>query len=164
MYSKEEAKRVRQEFWDQFKSWSASLRNRHGKQGRWLMNDTGIKQLKLKFHFDEEFALAGIEIDTKNLDKRIALWGKLESLKPRLEERADFGLIWELDYALEEDKTVSRVFAELAPVNIYNKDDWKKVNSFFYKKMTVFEDFFLEYRDYLKYSFRQPGADQTISI
>ena len=151
MYSKEEAKKLREDFWDQYKNWSRRKRNRKGKKGRWLMNDTGIKQLKLKFHFDEKQALVGIEIDTKNMAKRLELWEKLESLKIRLEEAADFDLSWDIEYPLSDHKTVSRIFAKMDNISIYNREDWKRVNDFFYKKMTVFEEFFLEYRDYIKY-------------
>jgi hypothetical protein len=151
MYTKEEAKKIREEYWNQFRSWSARLRTRNGKKGRWMLNDTGIKQLKLKFHFDEERALAGIDVDTRNLDKRIEIWDKLESLKPRLEEIADFELIWDMEFAVDKEKSVSRIYTDLVPVNIYEKKDWKKVNTFFYERMTIIEDFFLEYKDYLKY-------------
>lgn len=151
MYSKEEAKKIRKIFWDQFKSWSGGLRIKKGKQGRWLMNETGMRQIRLKFHFDEKMALAGIEVDSRNLDKRLEIWGKLEALKARLEEMADFEIAWDIECELETEKTVSRIYSYIPAVNIYDKDDWRKVNEFLYKKMTVFEAFFLEYRDYLKY-------------
>lgn len=151
MYTREEAKKIRETFWNQFKSWSAGKRSRKGKKGRWIMNDTGIRQLKLKFHFDDQFALAGIEIDTRNLEKRLELWEKMESLKPRLEEKADFTLQWEIEYRITEYRTVSRVYSILPGVNIYDRQSWKQVKAFLYERMTVFEEFFLEYRDYLKY-------------
>ncbi|MBN1953071.1 MAG: DUF4268 domain-containing protein [Bacteroidales bacterium] len=151
MYSKEEAKETREKFWSQFKNWSGKMRNKAGKKGRWLMNDTGIRQIRLKFHFDEEIALVAIEVDTRNLDKRIDLWNKLESLNARLTEMADFEINWELEYLIGNGKSVSRIFSRLDHVSIYTTEDWKAVNKFFYSRMTVFEEFFLEYRDFLKY-------------
>lgn len=151
MFSKKEAKEIRLEFWNQFKKWSATLRAKKGKKGRWIMNDTGIKQVKLKFHFDKNIALTGIEIDTRNLEKRIALWEKFISLRKALNEKADFPIQWEKEYILENQKTVSRIFSRLDNVNIYKREDWKKVNSFLYKTMTLYEDFFLEFCDYIKY-------------
>ena len=115
------------------------------------MNDTGIKQMKLKFIFEEKQALVCIEIDTKNLDKRIELWEKMESLKSVLESKAPFSLKWELDFTLQSGKTVSRIYEQLDHVNIYDPSCWKKVNDFFYSRMSVLEEFYLEYRDYLKY-------------
>ncbi len=151
MYSKKEAKEIRLNFWNQFKKWSGSLRSKKGKKGRWLMNDTGIKQVKLKFHFDEHMAMTGITIDTRNSEKRFELWEKFASMKKILEERADFPVQWEKEFMLDTQKTVSMIYSQLNDVNIYSRDDWKKVNSYFFKTMSLFEDFFLEYCDYIKY-------------
>ena len=115
------------------------------------MNDTGMKQLRLKFHFDEKVAQACIEVDTKNLDKKIEIWENLESLKSVLENQATFPLSWELEYQLEGSKTVSRIYDQLDNVNIYDRSCWKEVNAFFYSRMSVLEEFFIEYKDYLKY-------------
>jgi hypothetical protein len=151
MYSKEESKKIRLHYWDRFKSWSGSKRFKQGKKAKWLMNDTGMKQLKLKFHFGEKMAQACIEIDTMNLDKRIEIWEKLESIKSILKKHASFPISWELEYELGNKKTVSRIYDQMDNVSIYDTSCWKKVNTFLYSRMSVFEDFFIEYKDYLKY-------------
>lgn len=142
---------IRKEYWDKFKSWSGRKRLKKGKKGKWMMSDTGIKQLKLKFHFDEEIALVAMEIDTRNLDKRFALWNKLESLKKKIEEDIPYKFQWNIEYKLSEEKSVSRIYTQIADVNIYKRESWKKVNDFFYEKMSALEDFFLNYKDYIKY-------------
>lgn len=151
MYSKEESKIIRKEYWDKFKAWSGKKRIRNGKKGKWLMNETGIRQVKLKFHFDEKMALVAIEIDTRNLDKRFELWNKLEALKTRTLEEIPFPLTWDLECKLSDDKSVSRIYIQKNNVNIYNRECWREVNDFFYKKMTALEDFYLNYFEYLKY-------------
>ena len=151
MYTKQELKQLRKDFWDQFKTWSGYKRARKGKKGRWLMNETGIKQVKLKFHFDEHLAYTGIEIDTRNREKRTFLWHKLESLRKLLDEKAGFPLDWEKDSEIEGPRKISRIYSRLNEVSIYNRKDWKAVNDFFYQRMSIFEDFFLEYRDSLKH-------------
>lgn len=152
MYSKEEAKDIRKLYWDKFKSWSGRKRIRKGKKGKWLMNETGIKQLRLKFHFDHEQALVAIEIDTRNLEKRFELWNKLESLKKRMEEEISFALEWTIEYPISENKTVSRVYTRMTDVSIYKKECWKEVNDFFYTKMSALEDFLLKYLEHIKYN------------
>jgi hypothetical protein len=151
MYAKDEIKNTREEFWNEFKAWSGGKRVKAGMPGKWIMNDTGIKQLKLKFHFDEKVALVGIEVDTRNLDKRIELWDKLEKTKSLLDKKLPGQLIWDMEYQLEVNKSVSRVYCKLDDVSIYDRLNWKQVKEFFYKKMSLFEDFFLEFKDYFKY-------------
>ncbi|HBH49664.1 MAG TPA: hypothetical protein DDX98_13540 [Bacteroidales bacterium] len=151
MFTREEKKQLRMEYWNRFKTYSNRRKLKKNKPGKWIMEETGIKQLKLKFHFDETHAWAGIEIDTRNLDKRIELFDKLEKLKSVLTNRLPHQLHWELEKAKTENKSVSRIFAELADVNIYHRQCWKQVNDFLYEVMDPIEDIFKEYFDFIKY-------------
>jgi hypothetical protein len=152
MYTNEESKSIRQEFWSRFENYSSLRRRQKRKQSKFIMNRTGIRQLKLKFHLDEEKALVGIDIETKNMDKRLELFEKLEQLKPILEEKIGNDLIWEIEYILPTGKSISRLYQQLNDVSIYEKDTWEKVFPFFYKNMMKIEEIFEEYRDFLKYS------------
>ena len=109
MYSKDEAKQIRLEFWDRFEKYAALRRRQKGKPAKFIMNKTGIKQLKLKFHFDTTEAIVGIDIETRNLDKRIELFGKLEELKSILEKNLGTALNWQLEYTLPTGKSISRI-------------------------------------------------------
>jgi hypothetical protein len=151
MFAKEETKEIRERFWAEFRQWSGKKRKQSGKPAKWIMNDTGIRQLKLKFHFDSKIALAGIEIDTKNIEKRLELWSKLEKTKTILETTAKCQLTWDLEFPLEGTKTVSRIYTIIENVDIYEPSGWNQVNEFFFEKMSLFEEYFNEYKDYLKY-------------
>lgn len=80
MYSKEESKALREEFWNQFKKMS----------GTWLLSNTGIKALNLRFHVDREVAQVGIDLETKNMDKRLELFEKMNKLEEFYQEFRDF--------------------------------------------------------------------------
>lgn len=151
MYTMDEKKNIRKDFWNRFKTYSNKRKLKLNKPGKWIMEATGIKQLKLKFHFDEKLAYTGIIIDTRNLDKRIELFDKLEKLKGELERKVPFQLHWELESNITEKKTISRVIAKKENVNIYNHEHWKEVMSFLFDAMDPMEDIFREYYDFLKY-------------
>jgi hypothetical protein len=151
MFTIEEKKQLRSLFWSKFKTYSNKRKLKNKMTGKWIMDQTGIKQLKLKFHFDQWYAWAGIEVDSRNLEKRIDLFDKLEKLKAILEEKVPHPLIWELEQKVNERKTVSRICSEKDGVNIYNQDDWKETMVFLYEVMEPIEDVFREYSDYLKY-------------
>lgn len=150
MYGIEEAKKIRQDFWDRFKNYSAVRRKQKGLSPVWIMNKTRIPQLKLKFEFDNKQAVVGIDIETRNLEKRLDLFGKLEEFRNILTKTVSPELIWELDYILENGKTISRIYLLKENVSIYKKEDWPEVFPFFYKNMMKIESFFLEYREVLK--------------
>lgn len=151
MYSIEEKKSIRKNYWSQFKIYSNKRKLKAKKPGKWIMDNTSLKPLKLKFHFDTETAWAGIEIDTKSLDQRIDLFDKFEKLKSILESSIPTGLIWELEEEITDSKSVSRIYANKNNVNIYDKDCWNEVNKFLYEVMDPIEDVFREYLDFIKY-------------
>ena len=151
MFSKEEAKEIREEFWDQFRRMSAGKRVRKNLPGSWMLSNTGIKALNLRFHVDREVAQVGIDLETRNMDKRIELFEKLESVKNLLEKAMESPMIWELEYIRENGKSVSRIYLELLGVDIYNRDTWSRAHQFMYSNMMKLETFYIEYRDYFKY-------------
>jgi hypothetical protein len=151
MFSKEEAKALRQEFWDRFKTFSSGRRLRKKLPGNWILADTGVKALNLRFHVDRKVAQVGIDLETKNMDKRLELFEKLESVKKILEGVMKGPMIWELEYIRENGKSVSRIYIQLEGVDIYNRDTWADAHKFMVENMMRLEEFYREYRDFFKY-------------
>ncbi|MEA3463180.1 MAG: DUF4268 domain-containing protein, partial [Bacteroidota bacterium] len=87
----------------------------------------------------------------RNMDKRIELYEKLESLKKLLEEAMETPMNWELEYIRENGKSVSRIYLQKEDVDIYNKDSWSRAHQFMYENMMKLELFYQEYSDYIKY-------------
>jgi len=150
MLTKDEIKQLRLQFWTEFEMYSIQKKKSSRKSNKWIMNNTGIKQMKLKFEFEDKRATVGIDIETRNLDKRIELFSKLESLKENLEKDFKQSLMWELEYILPTGKSISRAYIELKNVSVYHKENWPDVMAFFYKYMLILERFFEKNKDLLK--------------
>jgi hypothetical protein len=138
MYSKEEAKNVRQQFWTMF-----------GKRydRKWLLYDTKLKDVVLKFSFEDRRALVSIDVNHDDTIFRAYYYEKLISLKNIMKEEVSEELIFEENYMLESGKTVSRVFVMYEGVKIQKQTDWPEVYEFFYTYMDRLESFFQEYKD-----------------
>jgi len=152
MFSQEEAKALREEFWDTFNAVSAGKRSRKRLPADWILGRTGVKALNLKFHVDRKVAQVGIDLETRNMDKRLTLYEKLESVKKILESTLGEPMNWELDYLRENGKSVSRIYLELEGIDIYDRNTWPAAHEFMYEKMMKLEDFYREYRDFFKYA------------
>ena len=141
MFSKEESRQLKQEFWTSFgKSFPR----------KWILYDTKIKGLSLKFHFDTKLALVALDLED-DLEERINHWGKLLALKSILIEEFLPEVIFEEEYFLENGKEISRVYVLLDDsVSIHNKKSWRIVMEFFNETMSKFEAFFEEYQDIIK--------------
>ncbi|MEX0987640.1 MAG: DUF4268 domain-containing protein [Bacteroidales bacterium] len=150
MYTKEEARLIRSGFWEQFRAYTHNRRKNKGRTGVWILDKTGINALNLRFHFDNEQALVGIDLETKNMDKRIELYDKLETLRKQINIALGENTKWELEYVRENNKTISRIYTNIEGVDIFDKTTWNRVNMFFFDRMTALEDVYLEYKDFLR--------------
>lgn len=141
MYSKEESRKLREDFWVSFgKSFPR----------KWILYDTKIKGLSFKFHFDTNKALVALDLED-DLENRIKYWEKLQSLKSILKTEFLPKAVFEEVYHLENGKEISRVYVPLnSKVSIHNKNTWREVMEFFYETMGHFELFFQEYRDFME--------------
>ena len=141
MFSKEESKKLREEFWIAFgKSFPR----------KWILYDTKIKDFTFKFYFDTKRALVALDVEPQELENRIELWEKLISLKSIL--LADYlpNAIFEDYFVLDNQKEISRIYVEKENVSIHNKNTWQETMVFLKENMIQFEAFFEEYEDVLK--------------
>lgn len=150
MYTKEEAKQLREDFWEGFRRYTLPRKRSKKLPPKWIMDKTGINALSLRFSLENNNAMVSIDIETRSMDKRLELYERLEAVKKLLHETMGTELIWELDFERENSKSVSRIYTILHDVSIYERVCWGDIYRFFYKNMLKLEEFFEEYRDYLK--------------
>lgn len=141
MFSKEEAQRIKKEFWITFSEEYPR---------KWLLYNTKIKDVSLKFYIDNKKAQVLLEIEPKDEKNRIIYYEKIESLKTILLEEYLPDAIFERNLYLENGKAVSRIWVEKLNVSSNNRNTWPEVFDFFNEKMDALERFFYEYEDYIK--------------
>ena len=141
MFSKEDSRLLRQEFWTSFgKSFPR----------KWLLYNTKIKGLSFKFYFDTKKAFVCLDLED-DLDNRINCWEKLLALKNILLDDYLPDAIYKEEFYLENGKEISRIYVSLEQkVSIHNKNTWRDTMEFFNEKMLLFEAFFEEYKDVIK--------------
>ena len=140
MFSKEESKKLRQDFWIAFgKSYPR----------KWILYNTKVKGLVLRFHFDLKKALVSMDVEHADLAARIALWERIVSLQSILKNDFLPEAIFEDYFLLENGKEISRVYVEMNQVSIHNKNTWQDTMVFLNENMKSFENFFNEYQDIL---------------
>ncbi|MGL2966700.1 DUF4268 domain-containing protein [Flavobacterium sp. XGLA_31] len=141
MYSKEEAQRIKKEFWTAF----AEAYPR-----KWLLYDTKIKDVTFKFYIDNKKAQVQLDIEPKDEEKRKIYFEKVQSLQTILLEEYLPEAILERNFYLENGKVISRIWVEKLGVSLNNRAYWPEIFDFFSEMMTQFEYFFYEYQDYIK--------------
>lgn len=141
MFSKEESRLLRQEFWTSFgKSFPR----------KWILYNTKIKGLAFKFYFDTKKAYVTLDLED-DLDNRVNCWEKLMALKTILHDEYLPEAIYEEEFYLDNGKEISRIYVPLEQkVSIHNKNTWRDTMEFLNQTMILFEAFFEEYRDIIK--------------
>lgn len=142
MFSKEESARIRQEFWTSFgKSFPR----------KWLLYNTRIKGLSLKFYADRKKAGVCLDIEHPDPVYNEILWEQISSLKNILTNDYLPDVIFEKAFVLDNGKEIHRIYVPLGrKFSIHNKNTWRACYEFFLEKMSALENFFKEYQDYIK--------------
>ncbi|MEH6408363.1 MAG: DUF4268 domain-containing protein [Leeuwenhoekiella sp.] len=140
MFSKEESKNIREQFWIFF-----------GKryQRKWLLYDTKVKEINLKFTFDTSKALVSIDIETNDEITRQYYFERFESLKKIMYAEISEELIFEQEYIRSSGKIISRIYLIMKDVNIHKKTQWPEVFEFFNENMSKMVGFWHEYADFI---------------
>ena len=141
MFSKEESRLLRQEFWTSFgKSFPR----------KWILYNTKLKGFSFKFYFDTKSAFVTLDLED-DLENRITYWEKLQALQSILTNDFLPDAIFEETYFLDNEKEISRIYVPLEQkVSIHNKNTWRDVMVFFNEKMDLFEAFFEAYKEVIE--------------
>lgn len=140
MFSKEEAAALKKEFWTAFgKSFPR----------KWMLYDTKIKDFGFKFFVDNKKAEVALEIEMKDELFREAYYNKIWSLEDQLQEMVG-PFTKDYDYVLANGKVIARIWVGIDSVSVFNKNTWPTIFDFMNEKMSAFEDFFIEYEDFIR--------------
>lgn len=141
MFSKQESKALREEFWISFgKSFPR----------KWILYNTKIKDFSFKFDFDTKKARVTLDIENSDLEKRIHYYEKMQSLQNILMENYLAEVIYEDIYFLDNGKEISRIYVQKDGVSIHNKNTWQETMVFLNETMIKFEEFYRDFEDVIK--------------
>ncbi len=151
MYTKEEAKKLRLEFWEQFgRRCEAHPLLRH-KNKKWILHHTKIKGVSFRFDVDRQRAMVILELSQKNENKRLHAFEILERYKSILEESFENGLTWEFYHQREDSgQEVCRIYTTLENVDLHRQKQWPGIFNFFIENMVQLENNYLQISDILK--------------
>jgi hypothetical protein len=141
MFSKNEAKLLRQEFWTSFgKSFPTD----------WILYNTNVKGLSFKFHFDVKTAYVAFCMDMQP-SKQQLYWNQLLAHKTILESEFLPNIKFEECFEVSDDKILSAAIVSIdSKVSIHNKSTWREVMEFLNETMLKFEEFYTVYENTIK--------------
>ncbi|MBD2722951.1 DUF4268 domain-containing protein [Hymenobacter armeniacus] len=144
MYSKAEATQLRQAFWTAFGQYMAPVPSAEGETTNWINYKTGIKHLYFRMQADNRQAKIAIELNHPDPGIRELFFEQFRELKTLLHETLGEEWIWEEEALDAQGLPLSCIYTELQPVNLFNRDDWPKLISFFKPRIVALDAFWAD--------------------
>ena len=149
MFTKEQSKSLRLEFWEKLNNRTRRLPGQKGKKKIWIFKNTGIKGVDLRFDVARKKAQVALEINHNSEEHRIELFEKLYACKSIFEKEFGEPLVWNFMYEKEIGEQVCRVYTE-KPGDILQKEMWSQMIYFLIDNMIKLEKAFLAVKEYMQ--------------
>jgi len=141
MYSQAEVTQLRQAFWTTLGQYMAPVLSAEGLPANWINYKTGLKNVYFRMHADTRRATIGIELTQPDAGIRALFFEQFEELKTLLHETLGETWTWEPTTLDANGQPLSRIYAMLAPANLFSRDDWPALISFFKPRLIALDAF-----------------------
>ncbi len=150
MYSKEEKKELNLEFWRKLGNRTRKIPGQRGRVKVWIGDKTGIRGVDLRFDVSRQKIAVALELNSKNEERRLMLYEKLEATKKIFENEYGEPLTWDFAYERDNGSVVCRVYKEME-ADYLVPEQWPKIFDFMINNMLRMEKAFNEVADFLRY-------------
>ena len=140
MYSKEQASKLKTQFWTNFGQYMKPVPSSSGLPVNWVNYKTGIRHIHFKMDADDTSAFIAIEISHPQQEERLDYYKQFISLKKLLASTTVFNWQWNETYQTDH-KTISSISQQLDDVNILDQSDWPAIISFLKPRIIALDAF-----------------------
>lgn len=112
-----------------------------GLRVNWINYKTGVKHIFFKMQADNKHATIAIELSHPDIELQQLFFEQFEGYKAMLHNTLGEDWEWQLHVADDYGKIISRIYAELRPVSIFQKEDWPNLISFFKPRIIALDEF-----------------------
>lgn len=150
MYSKDELKNLKLEFWESFAAFCEVQPYLRGRKKIWTLYDTKVKGVELKFDATREGAFVILEVNHRGEEARLEMFERLTWYKDTLETDFPEGLTWDICFVRDTGKQVARIYTSKSGIDFHRRQDWGEFFSFMASLMYLLERNFMSIAEYLR--------------
>ena len=146
MYTREEAKQLKRDFWNGFDAFCENLPRFKYRKKKWILYNTKIKGVEMKFDATRDGAYVILEFNDQR--RREEMFGIVQKYRVVFDQYfAD--AVWQHDFEKPCGTMVSRIYRMQEGLDIHKKEQWHDFYVFLSKEMSHLERAFGEIRDLL---------------
>jgi hypothetical protein len=142
MYTKDELKQLKKEFWEGFGIYCSEVPAMKKRKSKFMLYNTKMKGVELKFDATRDGAYVILEINHSDTTKRFELYEKFETYKSIMEKQFPSGLIWNFAYIRECGTEVCRIYSHKHSIDIHRRIQWMEFYKFMVEEMLKLEKAF----------------------
>lgn len=149
MYSREEEKTLRKDFWEGFGAFCETLPRFKYRKKKWILYNTKIKGVEMKFDATRDGAYVIFELNHPSEDVRLEMLALMEKYKVVMDQYFP-DATWEMLYVKPCGTPVSRIYKFKDGLDIHRREQWPEFYPFLSKEMNQLEKAFNEMRELLE--------------
>ena len=144
MYSKEEASKLRQQFWITFGKYMKPIPSAEGLPINWVNYKTGLKHVFFRMDATQKDAIISIDLTHPDDETRKLYFEQFQAFKLLFIEAIGEEWVWEPDLVNEHSISFSRISKTLKEVNIFNQAHWPVLISFLKPRIIALDQFWVD--------------------
>lgn len=149
MYTKEEAARLRSEFWTTFGKYMQPVPSASGERVHWVNYKTGVKKIRFVLDVENKQATVSVLLLETQPHVRDTMFEVLQKMVVDMNSQSE--VEWLVDKSFWKNEVcLMRLFTFLPNVNIYNKDHWPQMITFFKSGMIDLDTAWVNYQPVLE--------------
>jgi len=139
MYSKEELKQLKKEFWEGFGTFCSEIPALKRRKSKFMLYNTKMKGVELKFDATRDGAFVILEINHSGEALRLEKYEQFEQYKSIIEKQFPDGLIWDFAYVRECGTEVCRIYTKKNGIDLHRRIQWMEFYQFMSTEMLKLE-------------------------
>ena len=150
MFTREEASRIKQEFWTTFGRYMGPILSAEGSKVNWVNYHTTLKDVYFRMDAGKKSSAIYISMEHSDPDIQELYFEQFLELKNILRDILQEEWDWQLHVPVADGKIISRIYKEMSGVSVFNKDHWPDMISFFKTRIIGLDSFW----ENAKYNFQ----------
>lgn len=145
MFTKEEEKQIRLDFWGELNAQLERTRGVNGNKVNWTNFNTRIKHLYFRMEADQFGVRLCIDLQFPDEGIRSLFYEQFTEFENKLNHHFGDALVWIPQFDHSNGKEIARIAAEKDGLNLFKREDWPVMHSFLLENFKKLERFWSEF-------------------
>lgn len=144
MYSKDEASKLRQQFWITFGKYMKPIPSADGLPINWVNYKTGVKNIFFRMNADQKATMISIDITHEDEETRARYFEQFKALKLFFSDAVKEEWQWEQNLINEYGIPYAQISITVFGLSVFNQQNWPGIISFFKPRIIALDQFWVD--------------------